>query len=320
MAAPRSRSMLMRVIIVGAPGGGCGSPYRSATDVSVYVIHWNAPQWCSDTVTSFLGCEGIDVDVCVVDNGPPECSDEVRHLLPPAVRIIGSGANSGFTGGANAALRDWFGRVDDAIVVIASHDVRLAPGALRTLVDALERDGRLGIVGPQGGRIGDAINDVRDASGVRTTAYISGSCMVMRRACVLDVGPFDERFGSYGEDVDYCLRASDLGWQVGRVAGITMGFHGSRSSSAHELGDRNAILLALKRGGPAAALRRASQVMVALARNGAGSVTPWRSPADRSVSRRRLRSRASALVTAGREVHRHGVDGWRHDRSVPSSW
>jgi GT2 family glycosyltransferase len=292
--------------------------------LSVYVVHWNAPHWCVATVESFLGSEGVDVTVCVVDNGPRASSDELKQLVPSGVRIIESAANTGFTGGANAAIRDWLKRSDGHLIAIASHDVRLEPRSLRTLVVALDDADRartrLGILGPQGGQIGDPIDDDRGHPRVEATDWVSGSCMLMRRDCVLDVGPFDERFGSYFEDVDYGLRAGDLGWEVGRLLGITMGFNGSRSPSAHHLAHRNAVLLAFKRRGTIGALRRASSFVVPMLRNGVGTLAPWRGPAERAVSRHRLESRAAAFPAAAREVRRHGVSSWRHERTVPSEW
>jgi N-acetylglucosaminyl-diphospho-decaprenol L-rhamnosyltransferase len=293
--------------------------------VPVYVVHWNAPQWCAATVASFLGSDGVDVTVCVVDNGPPECSDELRALLPPGVRIIASKSNAGFTGGANVGIRDWLGRSDGRLIVIASHDVRFEPQSLRTLVQAMDdadRAGiRLGVLGPQGGRIGDPIDDRSGLHAIiEPTGWVSGSCMLLRRDCVLDVGPFDERFGSYFEDVDYGMRAGDLGWQVGRMIGITMGFNGSRSSLAHRLSHRNDLLLAFKRGGAAGAVRRGSSFVVPMLRNGVGALALWRSPAERAVSRHRFESRAAALPAAVREVRRHGTDSWRSERAVPAQW
>jgi hypothetical protein len=42
-----------------------------------------------------------------------------------------------------------------------------------------------------------------------------GFCMAIKRACLKQVGPFDvARFGKgYGEENDFCLRASDAGWR-----------------------------------------------------------------------------------------------------------
>ena len=40
-----------------------------------------------------------------------------------------------------------------------------------------------------------------------------GFCMYIRRNCLTEVGPFDERFAAgYGEENDFCLRATEEGW------------------------------------------------------------------------------------------------------------
>jgi hypothetical protein len=43
---------------------------------------------------------------------------------------------------------------------------------------------------------------------------VSGSCMIIRRACWEAVGDFDEAFFAYQEDSDYCIRARQKGWKV----------------------------------------------------------------------------------------------------------
>jgi hypothetical protein len=47
---------------------------------------------------------------------------------------------------------------------------------------------------------------------------VSGCCLLIRRACALDVGPFDHRLGTYEEDVDFCRRARTKGWNCLVVA------------------------------------------------------------------------------------------------------
>jgi GT2 family glycosyltransferase len=41
-----------------------------------------------------------------------------------------------------------------------------------------------------------------------------GACMLIRRAAWNDVGPLDEGYFMYLEEVDWCRRAKDRGWQV----------------------------------------------------------------------------------------------------------
>jgi GT2 family glycosyltransferase len=60
---------------------------------------------------------------------------------------------------------------------------------------------------------------------------------------VEQVGAFDERFGSYVEDVEYCMRARDCGWRVGLVVDAHASEFGSASPRAHALVAANRVLL-----------------------------------------------------------------------------
>jgi GT2 family glycosyltransferase len=44
--------------------------------------------------------------------------------------------------------------------------------------------------------------------------WVTGSCLLARRACLRQLGGFDEEFFLYYEDVDFCRRAREKGWSV----------------------------------------------------------------------------------------------------------
>jgi len=44
--------------------------------------------------------------------------------------------------------------------------------------------------------------------------WLSGCFLMVRRQAIEQVGPFDEQYGKYFEDVDICLRMMQAGWQV----------------------------------------------------------------------------------------------------------
>ena len=48
----------------------------------------------------------------------------------------------------------------------------------------------------------------------RVVDWVMGSCMFVRRAAFDDVGPFDERYFLFSEEVDWMRRATDRGWSV----------------------------------------------------------------------------------------------------------
>jgi N-acetylglucosaminyl-diphospho-decaprenol L-rhamnosyltransferase len=54
----------------------------------------------------------------------------------------------------------------------------------------------------------------RAAAGAPPVAWVTGAAMAMRRAVWEEVGPLDERFRLYAQDLDICLRAHDAGWTV----------------------------------------------------------------------------------------------------------
>ncbi len=43
---------------------------------------------------------------------------------------------------------------------------------------------------------------------------VSGAFLMIRREALEEIGPLDERFFMYGEELDWCLRAKRAGWSV----------------------------------------------------------------------------------------------------------
>lgn len=176
----------------------------------VYLIHWNAPEWLGRSIAS-LHASDIPVSVTVIDNS----GTLARTSLPDDVTLVCPGANLGYAGGANVGLRSWMNG-SSPWCVVGAHDLIVEPSDLRLLIEAGERSPVFGILGPgteeyyAGERLGTE-------DGIEERTAMSGTCLLLRRACIEEIGVFDERFGSYCEDDDLCFRARRLGWKVGRV-------------------------------------------------------------------------------------------------------
>ena len=54
--------------------------------------------------------------------------------------------------------------------------------------------------------------------------WLSGCFLMLRKQAAEEVGPFDESFGKYFEDVDICLRMARAGWRV-MHHGATSAYH-----------------------------------------------------------------------------------------------
>ncbi|MBA2281278.1 MAG: methyltransferase domain-containing protein, partial [Acidimicrobiia bacterium] len=264
-----ARTEEFRTVQYGLRAAPAGSPtlprVREGGDpaLGVVMIHWEAPDWCRDAVAAFLTSEGIRPAITVVDNGGGPLE------LPEAVRVLTPAANTGFAGGGNLGLRDWLAHDDTEYCVVASHDCHPEPDALAHLVTAADAHQDLGLLAPAftDGEYGGKVRGRRP--GIVEKEWLSGSCLLVRRRCVEEIGLFDERMGSYSEDADLSLRAWDAGWSVGVVEAARASTRGSRLSivERRRLGETNAIYLLLKRRAWTGAVGKVAAQLPAAARH-----------------------------------------------------
>lgn len=228
---------------------------RSFAAVRVVLVHWNQPERLAATVDAFRASAGVDVRITVVDNG---------STAPPAVDgvdVVPSGGNLGFGPGANVGLRRFLADPDDGEwVAVAPHDALPAPDCLRRILDALRArpdaglacadygDGATPVVDPYfGGIPGPLTVD----EGWEPAGYPHGTLLVARRACLEDIGLFDERYFSYCEEADLGVRARAGGWDVGLVRGALVQnpqLHGALPAVSY-LQLRNTLLLVREHSG-----------------------------------------------------------------------
>ena len=228
--------------------------------LSVVLVHWNQPDRCAATIEAFAS-QGVDVRITVVDNGSDRparrrLADTVA-ASPHEVELISLGSNRGFGPAANVGMRRFLGRsaaVAGDWVAVAPHDALPQPGALARLVEVAGSvpgvglasadvgDGHVPHVDPYfGGMTRAAAQD----DGFEPADYVHGTLFVARRACLTDVGVFDEAFFAYCEEADLGLRARAAGWGVGLVHGARVVNPGMRSGStvADYLMHRNTLHL-----------------------------------------------------------------------------
>lgn len=224
--------------------------------VRVVLVHWEQPERLAATIDAFRASDDVDVRITVVDN-----DSAVPPSVPAGVELVASGANLGFGPGANVGLRRFLDDADDGEwVVVAPHDALPAPDCLRRIVAEVEARPRAGlacadygdgftpIVDPYfGGIPGPRTVDV----GWEPAGYPHGTLLVARRACLEQIGLFDERYFSYCEEADLGVRARRAGWSVGLVRGAMVRnpeLHGALPAVSY-LQLRNTLLLVKEHSG-----------------------------------------------------------------------
>jgi GT2 family glycosyltransferase len=212
--------------------------------IAVILVHYRTPELAATAVAALQDDarrSGFEVEGIVVDNGSDEAGRALLESLPFA--RIDPGANLGFAGGVNLGVA----RSRAETVVVMNPDVRVLPGCLGALVEALRAGAA--VAGPrfywdadrrmvlppaeQRGRASE-LRALLAARGERWAAHarrrwrrharrhwearrplasyaLSGGLLAFTRAAWERVGPFDDGFRLYFEETDWLRRAERIG-------------------------------------------------------------------------------------------------------------
>jgi histidinol-phosphate phosphatase family protein len=206
----------------------------------------------------------------LLDSAPPARLDGLVEVIPAHGRGPAAARNIGW----RAADSEWIAFLDDDVEVTAEWFADLA-GDLDAGGDVAGSQGRIHVPLPAQRRPTDW---ERNVAGLERARWATAD-MAYRRAALVAVGGFDERFGrAYREDADLGLRITARGWRI--VDGQRRVNHPVRPADRW-------VSVALQRGNADDALMRA--------RHGAG----WRRRADVPRGRRRRHLATTAALTTG---------------------
>jgi N-acetylglucosaminyl-diphospho-decaprenol L-rhamnosyltransferase len=210
--------------------------------LSVVIVNYRQWEQTAQLVRQLLASPCVragDVEIVVVDNHSPAhpLARKLRRL--PQVSLRRWDRNHGFAKAVNEGCRlsqgEWFlllnpdttpaeGFLDGALALadqLSAADPRagivgfhlrnsdgtqqLSAGPFPTLASSLLR-----LALPRRRRKYTTLRTSQRA----TASWVTGCCLLLRRACIQELGGLDEEFFLYYEDVDLCLRARQRGWTV----------------------------------------------------------------------------------------------------------
>jgi GT2 family glycosyltransferase len=262
------------------------------------VINYRGLEQTRTCVASLIAADYPNHSVVVVDNASGGLEvDALRESLGNSIRIIRAERNRGYGGGANLGL-EWARREGAAYAWVLNNDTKVDSGAVRELVESMERETSFGILSPRidapvgpeapfgiwyaGGKVDLAralathqiLPDVSSPA-IEPTGFVTGCAMFLRLQALDVTGLFWEPLFLYWEDVDLSLRMRRAGWRLGVVpaARVFHSIHGSVQSKTYRYySSRNAILVAKRylhgRGAARATLWVAARALKAWALRG----------------------------------------------------
>jgi hypothetical protein len=234
-------------------------------DLSIVIVSWNVKDFLQRCLAS-LAAEAArspfpSFQTIVVDNASSDSSQAMVRSGFPNVELIANEYNLGFTRSNNQGIAASRGRH----LLLLNPDAEVQPGALASMVSYLDEHPEVGVLGPQLLNPDGSIQSSRRRFPTLATAFVEstvlqryfprarllwryycedhsaqetqevdwvvGACMMVRRQAVEEVGPLDESFFMYSEELDWCYRMKQAGWKVVYLPEAKVVHHYAKSSS-----------------------------------------------------------------------------------------
>lgn len=223
---------------------------RHAKPVAIVIPTYGDPSLVRDAVRSIRATTKRNlVRVIVSDDGSAPEHVAGLKAIEGIDELVLHQTQSGFAANSNRGLSKV--RPDEDAVLLNSDIVAPDPW-LEALQHAAYRFREVGIVGPKllypDGTIQSAGSlrnpdapewwdhrfrgkpeDFGPANVPQPQLAMTGAALYVKRACLDDIGLLDEGYGMAYEDIDWCLRAWEAGWQVTYAPGSVLIHHESKT-------------------------------------------------------------------------------------------
>lgn len=215
-------------------------------ELSVIVVSWNVRLYLERCLSALQKArQGIRSEVIVIDNHSQDGTAEYLAELPKeGLKVILNDENLGFAKAVNQGIRVSQGE----FILLLNPDTEVEEGALSTMVAFMRAHTDAGIAGCKivnaDGSLQPSVRMFPDLAsqtlvalklhrllpGVRWLGryfardfdynkaqevdQVMGAFFLFRRELVAKIGPFDEGFFLWFEEVDFCRRAKNGGWKI----------------------------------------------------------------------------------------------------------
>jgi len=210
--------------------------------LSVVIVSYNCAGFLRACLDS-LPAGGAPYEAIVVDNGSADGTVGMVGTGYPGARLIANRHNRGFAAACNQGIEAARGRH----ILLLNPDTVVRSGAFAALLAFMERTPDAGACGPRllnpDGSLQASCHPfpslrvqatdilelwripwVRarrpcgDHGHTQPADWLTGACLLLRREALDAVGPLDEDYWMFSEEVDWCYRARRAGWRTYLVA------------------------------------------------------------------------------------------------------
>ena len=216
--------------------------------LAIIILNYRTPQLTLDCLRSlFPEIDPLQHQVIVVDNASGDGSvAQIQTAIEEEawqnwVTLLPSPVNGGFSAGNNLGIN----AIAAEAYLLLNSDTLIRPQAIKTLLDAMDQHPSIGIFSPRLEwpdetpqiscfRYHSPPSELISSAGTgiitqlfknydvplpispepMTPQWTSFACVLIRREVIEAIGLMDEGYFMYYDDVDYCRRAQQAGWQI----------------------------------------------------------------------------------------------------------
>jgi GT2 family glycosyltransferase len=309
-------------------------------DFSIIVVSWNTRDFLHTCLRSIIedlqqASSPITAEIIVVDNASDDGSAAMVRDRFPQVRLIQNPGNAGFAAANNQAIAEAHGR----ILFLLNPDAYLRSGALVGLAHYMEQNPAAAVVGPQVlnpdgtwqaaafrfPTLWDLLCEAVflsvlwprsplfarkelggfDRTYPRQVDWVQGCALAVRHEVWDTVGPFDEDYWMYVEELDWCRRAQAMGYQAFFTPDAEVVHYGRRAvararAAVLPLGFRSHFRYYRKFDGPVteAAVRLITMLQMGLRAAISSAMVALSSGSERARWRENLRAYTGVMAEA----------------------
>lgn len=237
-------------------------------DVSIIIVSWNVKNLLLACIESILSSpvainqadsDKSVVEIIVIDSASQDDTVSSLKTLYPQVKVLAQDENIGFTRGNNIGFEIAQGRN----IFLLNPDTEIIGDSISQMSDYLDTHPHVGIVGPHTLNSDGTTQSSRRRFPTKTLAFfestwlqvfapksmleqfymsqdadnaildvdwMQGSALMARHEVYEQIGGLDTGYIMYSEEMDWCKRAKDAGWDIVYLGTAQIIHHGGKSS------------------------------------------------------------------------------------------
>ncbi len=207
--------------------------------LAIVILNWNGKAFIDRFLPSVISYCPDFAQIYIADNGSTDGSSELMADKFPDIPFLQLGANYGYAGGYNRALK----QIESKYYVLLNSDIEVSRGWIEPIIEIMDNDDSIAACQPKilafnnrkefeyagaaggfldhygypfcRGRIFNHLElDDGQYNDQREIFWASGACMFLRADSFLKAGLFDEDFFAHMEEIDLCWRLKRLNQKV----------------------------------------------------------------------------------------------------------